>query len=137
MRVVLDRSARRMEPIVSGGLVLAGLTLLLLARFFPFGTLPPLCTFKRFTGLPCLTCGMTRSWVAVSHGDLAQALAWNPGGAMLCLLTVLGTAYLVFRAAGAPALRLETSLAQGRAIRIGLVLGIAVNWAWVLVDGRV
>ncbi len=137
MRLRLDRAARRLEPIVSVGLVICGAALLLLAAFFPFGKLPPLCTFKHLTGLPCLTCGMTRSWVSLVHGDIAQALAWNPAGAALCLLTALGTAYLLGRIAGAPALRLDTSAMERRALRIGLVLGVAANWAFVFSGGKV
>lgn len=137
MRLQLDRAARRLEPIVSAGLVICGVTLLLLARLFPFGSLPPLCTFKHLTGLPCLTCGMTRSWVALVHGDVAQALAWNPAGAALCLITIAGTGYLLARVAGAPALRLDASVAERRGLRIGVVLGVAANWAFVLTAGRV
>ena len=129
--------APRLEGIVSGGLVVAGLALLALARFFPFGSLPPLCVFKHLTGLPCLTCGMTRSWVAVMHGELAQALAWNPAGAALCALTLLGTVYLLARAVGAPAVRLDASRREGRALAIGVVVVVIVNWLYVLASGRV
>ncbi len=137
MLLRLDPSARRLEPFVSSGLTLSGVLLLCLARFFPFGRLPPLCTFKHLTGLPCLTCGMTRSWVSLVHGELRQALAWNPAGAALCAITVVGTAYLLVRMAGGPALRLDTSAAERRGMRIGLVLGVAANWAFVFTAGRV
>lgn len=137
MRPRLDRAAGRLEPIVSVGLVICSAGLLLLAGFFPFGKLPPLCTFKHLTGLPCLTCGMTRSWVSMVHGDVAQALAWNPVGAALCVLTLLWCLYLIGRLAGAPALRLDTSAAERRALRIGLVVGIAANWVFVFAEGRV
>lgn len=137
MRVRLDRAAHRLEAIVSGGLVLSGLILLGLARLFPFDALPPLCVFKHLTGLPCLTCGMTRSWVAMAHGELGQALAWNPAGAALCLITMTGTLYLVARMLGAPALRLESTRAERRALSVGLALGVAANWAFVAVGGKV
>lgn len=137
MKIELDRAARTLEPIVAGGLILSGVILLGLARFFPFSSLPPLCTFKGLTGLPCLTCGMTRSWVALLHGDLPQAFVWNPIGATLCLVTVLGTLYLIGRTFGAPALRLASSPGERRALRVGLVLGVAVNWLFVFGQGQV
>ena len=42
--------------------------------------LPSTCLFRRVTGRPCPTCGMTRSWNAVAHGDLRGGLRWHPFG---------------------------------------------------------
>jgi uncharacterized protein DUF2752 len=41
------------------------------------------CPFRTLTGQPCPFCGMTRSWIAASHGHVAQSLAYNPGGVLL------------------------------------------------------
>ena len=38
----------------------------------------PACPFRRWTGLPCLTCGGTRAVLALCRGDLLGALAFNP-----------------------------------------------------------
>lgn len=38
---------------------------------------PVLCPFRLATGLPCPGCGLTRSWVALAHGDFSTALADN------------------------------------------------------------
>lgn len=50
----------------------------------------PGCGFKQVTGLPCATCGMTRSFAAMAEGDLAGAVAIQPAGAALCLLAAVG-----------------------------------------------
>ena len=42
--------------------------------------LPPLCTLKRLTGLDCPGCGLTRSFVALGHGQWREAVRWNPAG---------------------------------------------------------
>jgi hypothetical protein len=36
------------------------------------------CLFRTVTGLPCMTCGMTRAFHAISHGHLREALAFHP-----------------------------------------------------------
>lgn len=38
----------------------------------------PACWFHRVTGYPCATCGTTRCFIALAHGDLSGAFAWNP-----------------------------------------------------------
>ena len=62
--------------------------------------LPEVCAFKRVTGLPCPGCGLTRSWVAAVHGDLAASLAFHRLGWLVLLYVVLQAlrhgAWLVF-----------------------------------------
>lgn len=41
---------------------------------------PVLCPFRRLTGLPCPTCGLTRSWIAALHGRLGESVALHPLG---------------------------------------------------------
>jgi hypothetical protein len=57
---------------------------------------PVLCPFRRITGMPCPGCGMTRSFVALAHGDLGAALASNRLGPLL--MAVFAVA-LVWKAA--------------------------------------
>ncbi|MDZ8239071.1 MAG: DUF2752 domain-containing protein [Nostoc sp. ChiQUE01a] len=41
------------------------------------------CPIRHLTGIPCPTCGMTRSFIAIAQGNLAQALAENLFGPLL------------------------------------------------------
>jgi hypothetical protein len=51
---------------------------------------PVLSPFRRSTGLPDPGCGMTRSMVALAHGDLAGSLFFHPlGVAVATLLAVV------------------------------------------------
>ena len=43
--------------------------------------LPELCTMRRLTGLNCPGCGLTRSFIALAHGDLRSAWSYNAAGA--------------------------------------------------------
>jgi hypothetical protein len=46
------------------------------------------CLFNLATGLPCMTCGLTRAFHAISLGHLRQALAYHPLSLVLYGLTV-------------------------------------------------
>ncbi|YAG12927.1 DUF2752 domain-containing protein [Nostoc sp. DSM 114161] len=41
------------------------------------------CPIRHLTGIPCPTCGMTRSFMAIAQGNLAQAVAENLFGPIL------------------------------------------------------
>lgn len=74
----------RRVPWVALGLAGLGLVGWALAEILASGAmrLPP-CAFKALTGLPCLSCGLTRWGLAVWAGDLPAAWAWHPGATLL------------------------------------------------------
>ena len=41
------------------------------------------CRFKAITGLDCPNCGLTRSVVALAHGDARASFGWHPAGPLL------------------------------------------------------
>jgi len=58
----------------------------------PFGWIeqgPPICMFKLMTGMPCPGCGLTRSVVALLHGDLTTSLHFHPLGVLFVLLVLV------------------------------------------------
>lgn len=58
---------------------------------------PVLCPFRLATGLPCPGCGLTRSWVYLTHGWWRESLLAHPFGALTAAF-VVGLAVLVVRA---------------------------------------
>jgi hypothetical protein len=48
-----------------------------------------MCPFRLVTGLPCPGCGLTRSWVALLHGNLADSIRWHPLGPITVVVAVL------------------------------------------------
>ena len=65
---------------------------MLAALLIPDGTLdhtPVLCPFRLVTGIPCPTCGLTRSWVAFMHGHLRESVAYNPFGPLTVIVAVV------------------------------------------------
>ena len=51
---------------------------------------PVICPFRRLTGLPCPSCGLTRSWQAAAHLRLRDSFGYHPLGAV----TLMGAALL-------------------------------------------
>jgi hypothetical protein len=53
--------------------------------------LSPPCEYKAKHGEPCPTCGLTRGFAALSHGQVEEALRHNPWS-----LALYGAAWLTF-----------------------------------------
>jgi hypothetical protein len=94
------------------------------------------CYFKLATGLPCLTCGGTRAAWHLLDLDLAGALAMNPLATIaVVLIAAWAVADLVLLPRGS-ALRLRLSPRAAQAARIGAVLALVGNWAYLIAAGR-
>lgn len=120
--------------LIFGGIALlagAAIALLRLDRF-PFA----LCAFKQLTGLPCPTCGSTRTLGRLADLDAAGALAMNPLVAVSAIaLLFWALADLVLLPRGR-ALRVEARGGLGLALRGSLVLLALANWAFLILAGR-
>ena len=94
----------------------------------------PRCAFHDLTGLPCMTCGMTRCAIRFFHCHFLAAWKWNPlVFVALCGLAIFDAYALIVLVMGARRLRIALeSRAERKYARI-LVLGLlAVNWAYLL-----
>jgi len=50
--------------------------------------LPELCHMRRYTGVDCPGCGMTRAFISLGHGRLSDAWRYNPAAFLLFPLMV-------------------------------------------------
>ena len=49
---------------------------------------PGACWFHEVSGVPCPTCGMTRSYASALHGDVGDAFHWHPAGPLVLLASI-------------------------------------------------
>lgn len=80
------RASDKLAARIAGSIALAVSTLILVVSFavspeqIESGSvrLTPPCPYRLATGEPCLGCGMSRAFAAISHGRLADGRRYNP-----------------------------------------------------------
>jgi len=108
------------------------------AVWLAFGLPWPVCVFHEITGLPCITCGMTRCGIQFFHGHFLAALKWNPLVFMaLCSLTAFDLYAFVTLVARGPRLRIcfDTRTAK-TIVRVAVISALLLNWIYLLAYGR-
>lgn len=90
--------------------------------------LMPGCVFRKFTGLDCPGCGMTRATYAALHGDLRSAFHFNPVGMVLLPLALLGLSIEIAGWVRGKPLPLRLRIGRWGSAAL---LAIIVSW-WIL-----
>ncbi len=132
MRVVFAKrvSGQTEFGIIYGGIALAALCAVRLPSVLSF---IPSCTFKRLTGLPCPTCGSTRSLTHLAHGDIFAALAMNPLAAAGVLTAVLFFLYgIVALLFNLPRVKVLLTVNEGNALRSSAAAILLIQWIYLL-----
>jgi len=92
------------------------------------------CRFREWTGIPCPTCGGSRSIYALFHGRLGESFAQNPM-VLIGALTLAGWFLLSLAAEVIPRREMEVELTRWEKILLR-VLAVAfplATWAYLLV----
>ena len=92
----------------------------------------PRCNFRALFGIPCVTCGSTRSAIALLHGDISAAWAWNPLATFAMLAIVLFDVYAIgVLLSRSPRLRISFGRAKWPLLGLLIAAG-GLNWVYLL-----
>ncbi len=93
----------------------------------------PICLFHAVTGHPCLTCGATRSAIALFHGQFLSAFEWNPlvfvTYVTMSIFDVYAFTVLITRARR---IRLSFAPREKSFLRMSVVALLLANWTYLL-----
>lgn len=92
-----------------------------------YAGLPEMCAFHAMTGLPCPTCGITRSFAATAHGQLGLAFHEHAFGPFLFVMMIAASLWTF---TGRPFLRIRTWMVWTLALAT-LLYGIARMIGWI------
>ena len=101
---------------------------------------PGVCLYKRITGIPCPSCGSTRSVLSILKGDFVGALLWNPFGLIIISVLILAPLWILYDIV----LRKDSLLQvynrseiflRKKWIAIPLILLVILNWIWNIYKG--
>ena len=121
------------HEMIWGGIVLL---VILIARFAPFSLLPKIkCLFHFFTGYPCPSCGMTRSFILMSRLKFWLSLKMNPLGGLLFICTTIFVVYafiaIIFHLRR---IRIQvTERWENTFIGIAFILVVIMNWIYLII----
>jgi len=96
------------------------------------------CGFRAATGFACPSCGTTRAWGSLGHGDFIGAFAYNPVfTAAWFFVVALFIAEISGVATGASWSALWPQPGWRRRVVVALLVALlALNWAYLIADGR-
>lgn len=111
-----------------------GIGLVLVARFIPLARWLPFwgCALRENTGIPCLSCGMTRSFDWFAQGRLLDSLLINPLGFALAVVSLTAFVYLLAIPLRLPRLEIRLSERASMVVRYGALLMLAANWGYLI-----
>ena len=116
--------------IIYGAIAVAALAI---PWFLPVLSLSPSCAFKGLIGIPCPTCGATRSLVHLSHGEFTSALAMNPIIAIVLTVAIFFFFYsLITLMFDFRRIRFIMTEREKNAGRVAAALLLLLQWGWLI-----
>lgn len=98
------------------------------------------CVFKNVTGVPCPSCGSTRSVVLITEGNFTNAFLVNPMGYLAAFILLFFPLWLLYDII----LRKDTlyksyrrfeSTLKIKWVAVIMVTAVIINWIWNICKG--
>jgi hypothetical protein len=131
MRVVFSR---RMPGEIEFGIIYGTIAVAALSavRLLPVLSLAPSCAFKMITGIPCPTCGSTRSLVHLASGDIFAAFMMNPLTTASFIVSILFLLYgIVALLFDLPRIKFLLTKKEGMTVRFCAVALLLAEWIYL------
>lgn len=98
------------------------------------------CWLKNVTKIPCPSCGVTRSILALTKGHFATAFYFNPLGYLIAFILFFTPIWILFDFANKKETLLKgyqkmESYLKKPQLGIPLILLVILNWIWNLIKG--
>ena len=98
------------------------------------------CLFKRVTGIPCFSCGATRSLILLLEGNIKDAFYMNPVGFILAALLLILPVWVVYdllagRSSFFNFYRWSEKVLLKKPLLIVACLLVLANWVWNIAKG--
>jgi hypothetical protein len=93
------------------------------------------CLFHKITGIPCPSCGSTRSVFFLLKGDFAHALYANPFGYILLVLMIILPLWILFdlickKDSFLRLYQATESFVKRKYVCIPAIIFVLTNWIW-------
>lgn len=98
------------------------------------------CLLKNVTGVPCPSCGSTRSVLSIIHGSPLEALYWNPLGFIVASILIITPLWIVFdirtrRNSLSHFYAKAEAFFQRKSVYVPALLLLTLNWIWNITKG--
>ena len=98
------------------------------------------CLIKTITGVPCPSCGTTRSIFELLDGHVISSLQWNPMGLIVLLIMVISPFWIIAdmlfkKESFLRFYSLAEKQLQSKWIAIPAIGLVLVNWVWNICKG--
>jgi hypothetical protein len=96
------------------------------------------CLVKHVTGIPCPSCGTTRSITSISQGNFAQAIRLNPLGFIVSSIMIGAPLWIVFDVLTKKSSLFEFYTKAEYQLRrpfiaLPLIILLLTNWIWNII----
>jgi hypothetical protein len=99
-----------------------------------------LCLVKHITGIPCPSCGSTRSVLALINGNISEAASLNPFGFIIALIMLITPFWMAYDTLSKRKTlydfycRSEIFLRKPF-VAVPLITIVVINWVWNIYKG--